>query len=136
MHLYWCGVAADLVKMGDDSLAWVLEEAASGPLRAHAAVAFDGMLVPLSALPALPLASALVQKVLATVTRRLDEGGISVSVADDGTGIAAGRLDRSPSDTGGFGLFNLRERMEILGGAMRVDAIRAPPRVAGAVATG
>ena len=30
MHLYWCGVAADLWRAGDDSLAWVLEEAARG----------------------------------------------------------------------------------------------------------
>ena len=27
MHLYWCGVAGDLLKHGDDSLAWMLEEA-------------------------------------------------------------------------------------------------------------
>jgi alkylation response protein AidB-like acyl-CoA dehydrogenase len=30
MHLYWCGVAADLWRAGDDSLQWVLEEAARG----------------------------------------------------------------------------------------------------------
>ncbi len=27
MHLYWCGVASDLLRQGDDSLAWLLEEA-------------------------------------------------------------------------------------------------------------
>jgi alkylation response protein AidB-like acyl-CoA dehydrogenase len=30
MHLYWTGVAADLYRAGDMSLAWVLEEAAAG----------------------------------------------------------------------------------------------------------
>ncbi|MEE9562160.1 MAG: acyl-CoA dehydrogenase family protein, partial [Thermoanaerobaculia bacterium] len=30
MHIYWTGVAADIRKSGDDSLDWVLEEAAAG----------------------------------------------------------------------------------------------------------
>jgi alkylation response protein AidB-like acyl-CoA dehydrogenase len=30
MHIYWTGVAADLLRSGDDSMRWVLEEAASG----------------------------------------------------------------------------------------------------------
>jgi alkylation response protein AidB-like acyl-CoA dehydrogenase len=30
MHLYWTGVAADLKRAGDDSLEWLLEEAANG----------------------------------------------------------------------------------------------------------
>jgi alkylation response protein AidB-like acyl-CoA dehydrogenase len=30
MHLYWTGAAADLVRMGDDRMAWVLEAAAAG----------------------------------------------------------------------------------------------------------
>ncbi|MGE3270359.1 MAG: acyl-CoA dehydrogenase family protein [Chloroflexota bacterium] len=30
MHLYWTGIAADLYRMGDSSLTWILEEAASG----------------------------------------------------------------------------------------------------------
>lgn len=30
MHLYWTGAAADLQRLGDDSMAWVLEEAAAG----------------------------------------------------------------------------------------------------------
>ena len=36
MHLYWCGVAADLWRAGDDSLQWVLEEAARGHVFAAA----------------------------------------------------------------------------------------------------
>jgi hypothetical protein len=30
MHLYWTGAAADMRRMGDDSLVWVLEAAAAG----------------------------------------------------------------------------------------------------------
>src|SRR5947209_14103943 len=30
MHLYWTGVAADMRRMGDPSLTWLLEEAAAG----------------------------------------------------------------------------------------------------------
>lgn len=30
MHLYWTGVAADLLRVGDESLAWLLEEAGAG----------------------------------------------------------------------------------------------------------
>src|SRR5579875_1441461 len=30
MHIYWTGVAADLLRMGDDSMRWLLEEAAAG----------------------------------------------------------------------------------------------------------
>lgn len=32
MHLYWTGVAADLRRMGDNSLEWLLREAASGEI--------------------------------------------------------------------------------------------------------
>jgi alkylation response protein AidB-like acyl-CoA dehydrogenase len=32
MHLYWTGVAADLLKAGDSSMTWVLEEAARGKI--------------------------------------------------------------------------------------------------------
>ena len=30
MHVYWTGVAADLYRMGDRSLTWMLEEAVAG----------------------------------------------------------------------------------------------------------
>lgn len=32
MHIYWTGIAADLLKMGDSSMQWVLEEAAKGEI--------------------------------------------------------------------------------------------------------
>jgi len=36
MHLYWVGTAADMVRMGDQSLKWVLEEASRGHIFAAA----------------------------------------------------------------------------------------------------
>src|SRR5439155_7112793 len=43
MHLYWVGVAADLWRMGDTSLEWLLREAAAGEVFAagHAEVGND-----------------------------------------------------------------------------------------------
>jgi alkylation response protein AidB-like acyl-CoA dehydrogenase len=43
MHLYWVGVAADLYRMGDTSLEWILREAAAGEVFAagHAEVGND-----------------------------------------------------------------------------------------------
>jgi alkylation response protein AidB-like acyl-CoA dehydrogenase len=32
MHIYWTGIAADLLKMGDDSWMWLLEKAADGEI--------------------------------------------------------------------------------------------------------
>ena len=32
MHLYWCGVAGDVLRSGDDSLRWMLEEAGKGKI--------------------------------------------------------------------------------------------------------
>ncbi|MCH8001144.1 MAG: acyl-CoA/acyl-ACP dehydrogenase [Proteobacteria bacterium] len=32
MHLYWCGVAGDVLRSGDDSLGWMLEEAGEGKI--------------------------------------------------------------------------------------------------------
>jgi alkylation response protein AidB-like acyl-CoA dehydrogenase len=32
MHIYWTGIAADLLKMGDDSMKWILEKAGQGEI--------------------------------------------------------------------------------------------------------
>ena len=44
MHLYWTGVAADLLRAGDPSCAWILEEAAAGAVFAagHGEIGNDG----------------------------------------------------------------------------------------------
>src|SRR6266536_5027577 len=63
MHLYWTGIAADLLRMGDASLTWMLEEAARGEVFAagHGEVGND--------LPAL----------LSTSTAEPVEGGYRIS---------------------------------------------------------
>lgn len=45
---------------------------------------------------------------------------LSVCVSDDGIGLDTSLLDRPPSDTHGFGLFSVRERLRLLGGQMQV----------------
>ena len=44
MHLYWTGVAADLLRWGDPSCTWILEEAAAGAVFAagHGEIGNDG----------------------------------------------------------------------------------------------
>ena len=43
MHIYWTGIAADLYRMGDPSLQWLLEEAVNGEVfaAAHAEAGSD-----------------------------------------------------------------------------------------------
>src|SRR3712207_1058824 len=63
MHLYWTGIAADLYRLGDPSLTWLLEEAANGEVFAagHAEIGND--------LPAL----------LSTATAERVDGGYRIS---------------------------------------------------------
>jgi alkylation response protein AidB-like acyl-CoA dehydrogenase len=63
MHLYWTGIAADLARMGDTSLMWLLEEAAQGEVFAagHGEVGND--------LPAL----------LSTATAERVDGGYKIT---------------------------------------------------------
>lgn len=46
---------------------------------------------------------------------------VKLTISDDGKGIEPTVVDRAPDDTGGFGLFNLRQQLEQLGGALAVD---------------
>jgi signal transduction histidine kinase len=45
-----------------------------------------------------------------------------VTVRDRGRGFDATSRPATPTPTGGFGLFNLRERLELMGGAMEVES--------------
>ena len=51
---------------------------------------------------------------------RLD-GEVRVTVSDDGGGFDATRAS-GPSEDGGFGLFSIRERLDLLGGRMEVES--------------
>lgn len=45
---------------------------------------------------------------------------VLISVEDKGTGFDTGKLNSMPRDNGGFGLFNVRERMDLLGGKVEI----------------
>jgi signal transduction histidine kinase len=47
---------------------------------------------------------------------------ITITVADDGVGFDPASLLAAPSKAGGFGLFNIRERLDFIGGTLDVNA--------------
>jgi signal transduction histidine kinase len=47
---------------------------------------------------------------------------VYVSVEDDGAGFDVSELSPSFTPTGGFGLFNIRERLEYLQGRLEVES--------------
>ncbi len=59
-----------------------------------------------------------------TVTCGGDAEEVFISVVDDGVGFDAAEAGYGFSRTGGFGLFNLRERMKHLGGRFTVNSSR------------
>jgi signal transduction histidine kinase len=58
----------------------------------------------------------------ATVTLQRTGGEVRVTVADSGVGFEAPRQQAGPSPAGGFGLLSIRERLDLLGGRVEVDA--------------
>ncbi|MGI9335665.1 MAG: hybrid sensor histidine kinase/response regulator [Gammaproteobacteria bacterium] len=52
---------------------------------------------------------------------RLDDT-LRIQVHDDGVGFDPDQVGTHPSDTGGFGLFNVRERLGLLGGQMSIES--------------
>jgi len=57
----------------------------------------------------------------AAVTVRPNSSGIRIMVMDNGRGIKRGEIARSQDgQSGGFGLFSLRNRLEHLGGSVRI----------------
>ena len=49
---------------------------------------------------------------------------IRVSVEDDGVGFDVSKLDASFTPKGGFGLFNIKERLEYLGGNLKITIMQ------------
>jgi PAS domain S-box-containing protein len=50
-----------------------------------------------------------------------EDGGLRIEVRDDGEGCDPERLTSRADSGGGFGLFNVRERLELLGGRLEID---------------
>jgi signal transduction histidine kinase len=53
---------------------------------------------------------------------RCEEDRLLAQVVDDGRGFDPGRLTLRDPKTGGFGLFNIRERLAILNGSLQIDS--------------
>ena len=56
----------------------------------------------------------------AKITSRREDSQIGILVDDDGMGFDSARTQFLPSAKGGFGLFNIRERVEALGGSFEI----------------
>ncbi len=61
-----------------------------------------------------------------TVTIEKLENTVQITCKDDGLGFAPPEDNALPRDVGGFGLFNIKERLEYLGGGMKLES--APGR--------
>lgn len=53
---------------------------------------------------------------------RQDADGIEVAVRDDGQGFDPAELDRLAESGGGFGLFSIRERIDLMGGRLGIES--------------
>ena len=53
---------------------------------------------------------------------RSPDGGLKIEVSDEGNGFDPEAIRASEGITGGFGLFNLRERLELLGGRFEIES--------------
>ncbi len=59
---------------------------------------------------------------LITITIRRVDSSLKIDIIDDGVGFDSQNISLSMTNTGGFGLFNIRERLEHLGGHMRIKS--------------
>ncbi|WP_224982737.1 PAS domain-containing sensor histidine kinase [Geomonas agri] len=58
---------------------------------------------------------------LARIRLSSDEGRMQIEVTDNGTGFDPAEVAAKKSRTGGFGLFNVRKKIEYLGGELRIE---------------
>lgn len=58
----------------------------------------------------------------ARVSIRREDNDIRITVEDDGIGFDTSKIDSHICITGGFGLFNLRERLDYLGGYLEIES--------------
>jgi PAS domain S-box-containing protein len=56
------------------------------------------------------------------VTMRRSSETVEIAVHDDGVGFDVSKTDFKPGRKGGFGLFNIRERLEYMGGSLQVES--------------
>jgi signal transduction histidine kinase len=59
----------------------------------------------------------------ATVRCAVSDDALSLDVIDPGVGFEVHSIDRLPTRHGGFGLFNIRERLKLMGGSVDIHSI-------------
>jgi signal transduction histidine kinase len=59
----------------------------------------------------------------ATVRCAVNDDMLSLDVVDPGVGFEVHSIDRLPTRQGGFGLFNIRERLKLMGGSVDIHSI-------------
>ncbi len=59
----------------------------------------------------------------ATVRCAVNDDMLSLDVIDPGVGFEVHSIDRLPTRQGGFGLFNIRERLKLMGGSVDIHSI-------------
>jgi signal transduction histidine kinase len=59
----------------------------------------------------------------ATVRCSVSNDAFSLDVIDPGVGFEVHSIDRLPTRHGGFGLFNIRERLKLMGGSVEIHSI-------------
>jgi signal transduction histidine kinase len=59
----------------------------------------------------------------ATVRCSVDADTLTLDVIDPGVGFEVHAIDRLPTRQGGFGLFNIRERLKLMGGSVDIHSI-------------
>jgi signal transduction histidine kinase len=59
----------------------------------------------------------------ATVRCAVNNDALSLDVIDPGVGFEVHSIDRLPTRHGGFGLFNIRERLKLMGGSVDIHSI-------------
>ena len=60
-----------------------------------------------------------------TVNLRHVDGYLQVTVSDEGAGFDPAAMPVAGEGSMGFGLFSIRERLELMGGTFEIQAIRA-----------
>jgi signal transduction histidine kinase len=59
----------------------------------------------------------------ATVRCSVQDDTLTLDVIDPGVGFEVHSIDRLPTRQGGFGLFNIRERLKLMGGAVDIHSV-------------
>jgi signal transduction histidine kinase len=59
----------------------------------------------------------------ATVRCAVREESLALDVIDPGVGFEVHAIDRLPTRHGGFGLFNIRERLKLMGGSVEIHSV-------------